>query len=167
MPIFTQRQQAAPKLARGVYTVQRGIGFLQAGDYDNALREFRKVTSSRHPKMSQLVKGVASFFIYNTVRFRKEQEKVRFGNSRLMGLRPGKRGDAWSDVDIAAVLVAPNNPFTTQFLTRFLGRTEEAIRFQRRYAFDRPLGSWAAESGSKYTRFTQNRLVSRKLGLSA
>jgi len=166
MPRFMNRQEA-PTLARGVYTVQRGIGFLQAGDYDSALREFRKVTASRHPKTSQLIKGVASFFVYNTVRFRKEQEKARFGNSRLMGLQPGNRGDAWSDVDIAAVLVAPNNPFTTQFLSRFLGRTEEAIRFQRRYAFARPLSSWTAETGSKYTRFTQNQLVARKLGVTA
>lgn len=166
MPRFMQREDA-PKLSRGVYTVQRGVGFLQAGDYDNALREFRKVTASRHPKTSQLIKGVASFFVYNTVRFRKEQEKARFGNSHLMGLQPGNRGDAWSDVDIAAVLVVSNNQFTTQFLARFLGRTGEAIRFQRRYAFDQPLGSWTAETGNKYTRFTQNQRVARKLGLRA
>jgi hypothetical protein len=82
-----------------------------------------------------------------------------------MILRAGNTGDAWSDVDIAMVLVAPTNRFTTRFLSRFLGRTEEAVRFQRRYVFNRPLQSWTGENGSRYTRFTQNQRVARRLGL--
>jgi hypothetical protein len=89
------------------------------------------------------------------------------GNARLMNLFPGNRGDAWSDVDIAMVLVAQNNRFTNRFLARFLGRTEEAIRFQRRYATSRPLRSWTSEKGTRYTRFTQNQRVARRLGLAA
>jgi hypothetical protein len=84
-----------------------------------------------------------------------------------MGLPPGNRKDAWSDVDIAAVLVAPNNVFTTNFLVRFLGRTGEAIRFQRRYVSDQLLASWLAETGNKYTRFTQAHTVARKVGIQA
>lgn len=165
MPRFTIRRQTTPQMARGVYTIRKGIGFLQAGDYDTALREFRSVAASRHPGTSRLVRSVANFYAYNTERVRKEARKVSFGNARLMGVRAGNARDAWSDVDIAAILVAPNNRFTAQFLARFLGRTEEAIRFQRRYAFSRPLPSWTSESGQKYTRFTQNRRVARKLGV--
>ena len=167
MPRFGNRKRQNVKLARGVFTIRRGIGFLQAGEYDNALREFRKVIGSRHHQTSQLVRGVASFYAYNTVRFRKEQEKIRRGNGHAMALPPGNTRDAWSDVDIAAVMVTPRNRFTSQFLVRFLGRTGEAIRFQRRYVSDNPLPSWTAETGNQYTRFTQACTVAEKMGITA
>jgi hypothetical protein len=152
-------------LARGVFTIRKGIGFLQAGDFESALRCFRSVAASRNPSTTRLVKSVANFYAYNTERFRKESKKATFGNANLMDAFAGNSGDAWSDVDIAAVLVAPTNQFTTRFLAQFLGRTEEAIRFQRRYAFGSPLSSWTSEKGNKYTRFTQTQRVVGELGV--
>ena len=165
MPRFTARSKRASTLTRGVFTIRKGIGFLQAGDYDGALREFRKVTASKKSETSRLVKGVASFYAYNNERFRKEAKKARIGNAHLINFAAVNSGDAWSDVDIAMVLIAPRNQFTVHFLSRFLGRTEEAIRFQRRYAFGSPLGSWTSENGRRYTRFTQNQKVAGRLGL--
>jgi hypothetical protein len=165
MPNFGFRRRTTPQVARGVVTIRKGTGFLQAGDFDAALREFRSVAASIHPGTTRLVKSIANGYAYHTERFRKESKKARIGNAHLMELVPGNRTDAWSDVDIAMVLVAPTNRFTTRFLARFLGRTEEAIRFQRRYAFGRPLSSWVSEKGDRYTRFTQNRLVAKRLGL--
>lgn len=164
MPRFFRRKNT-PGLARGVHTVRKGIGFLQAGEYDAALREFRSVAASRNPNTTRLVKSVANGYAYYTEIFRKEAKKARIGNAHLMDLVPGNNRDAWSDVDIAMVLVAPSNRFTTRFLAQFLGRTEEAIRFQRRYAFGRPLSSWRVESGTRYTRFTQTQKVAKRLGL--
>ena len=165
MPRFNILRRNTSSMARGVFTVRKGVGFLQAGDYDSALREFRNVSSSRHRDTSRLVKSIASGYAFHTERLRRESKKAKMGNARLMSLVPGNKGDAWSDVDIAMVLVAPNNHFTTHFLARFLGRTEEAIRFQRRYAFGQPLRSWTGENGQRYTRFTQNHRVARRLGL--
>jgi hypothetical protein len=164
MAIFTAKKRNK-KLARGVYTVRKGIGFLQAGDFESASREFRRVVASNSPKTSGLVRSVASFYAYNTARLRKESKKIHFGNAHLMEASAGNGGDAWSDVDIAAVLIAPTNHFTTRFLAQFLGRSEEAVRFQRRYAFGAPLPSWVDEKGNKYTRFTQTQRVSSKLGV--
>lgn len=164
MPRFIRRRNQ-PRLARGVFTVRKGIGFLQAGDFEAALREFRSVAASRNPNTTRLVKSVANGYAYYTEIFRKENKKMRIGNAHLMDLVPGNSRDAWSDVDIAMVLVAPNNRFTTRFLSQFLGRTEEAVRFQRRYAFGRPLSSWTSEKGNRYTRFTQTQKVAERLGL--
>ncbi len=164
MPRFIKRRRV-PTIARGVLTIQRGIGFLQARDFTNALREFRKVSSSRHPSSTRLVKSAANGYAYHTERLRKESKKARIGNAHLMDFVSGNSRDAWSDVDIAMVLIAPSSRFTVHFLSRFLGRTEEAIRFQRRYAFGRPLGSWTSENGRRYTRFTQNQKVASRLGL--
>lgn len=163
MPRFTRKPTI--KLARGVFTIRRGIGFLQAGDYDAALREFRKVAASRHPQTLRLVRSVANGYAYYTEILRKEAKKARIGNAHLMDLPAGNSGDAWSDVDIAMILVAPSNRFMNRFLASFLGRTEEAVRFQRRYVNGRPLVSWVSESGENYTRFTQAQLVAEKLGL--
>jgi len=164
MPRFTRTTRTAT-LARGVFTIRKGIGFLHAGQFDLALREFRRVAGSVNPKTTRTVKSVAAFYAYNTERFRKEGKKVTFGNANLMDFAAGNSGDAWSDVDIAAVLVAGSDRATTQLLAAFLGRSVEAVRFQRRYAFSAPLGSWTTERGSKYTRFTQNQRVVRELGL--
>jgi hypothetical protein len=165
MPTFGFRRNTGPQPARGVQTIRKGIGYLQVGDFDSALREFRSVAASRHPSTTRLVKSVANGYAYHTERFRKESKKVRFGNAHLMELVPGNNGDAWSDVDIAMVLVTPNNAFTTKFLARFLGRGEEAVRFQRRYAFEQPLPSWVSETGERYTRFTQTQRVAQRLGI--
>lgn len=164
MPRFGQDRNTLQR-TRGVHTIQRGIGFLQAGDYEAALREFRKVAASKNPRTRRLIKGVAGFYIYNTERARKESKKVQYGNSHLIDFRTNNSGNAWSDVDIAAILVAPSNHFTTRFLACFLGRSEEAIRFQRRYAFSSPLLSWRTENGKQYTRFTQNKRVADQLGM--
>jgi hypothetical protein len=166
MPRFNLKRRTTPKLAQGVFTIRRGIGFLQAGDFVSALKEFRKVAGSKKGDTTHLVKGVAAFYIYNTERLRKESKKALFGNGHLIEFTDVNSRNAWSDIDIAAVLVTPNNPFTNRFLASFLGRSEEAIRFQRRYTFSRPLSSWVAESGNKYTRFTQTREVARKLGVA-
>lgn len=166
MPDFSFRRRTVPDIARGVFTIQKGIEFLQINDFDKALREFRSVAVSRNPKTLRLIKSVASGYAFHTERLRRESKKAQMGNARLMSLMPGNKGDAWSDVDIAMVLIAPNNHFTTRFLSRFLGRTEEGIRFQRRYAFNRPLISWTSENGNRYTRFTQNQRVARRLGLT-
>jgi hypothetical protein len=165
MPRFTNRRPNTPKVARGVLTIRKGIGFLQAGDFNSAIRQFRSVSASRHPSTTRTVKSVANFYAYNTERYRKEFKKARLGNAHLMDVYAGNSGDAWSDVDIAAVLIAPTNQFTTRFLAQFLGRTEEAIRFQRRYAFGTPLSSWVSEKGNKYTRFTQTKRVVTELGV--
>lgn len=164
MPRFIRRRNQ-PRVARGVFTIRKGIGFLQAGDFEAALREFRSVAASRNPNTTRLVKSVANGYAYYTEIFRKEHKKARIGNAHLMDLVPGNSRDAWSDVDIAMVLVAPSNRFTTRFLAQFLGRTEEAIRFQRRYAFGSPLSSWTSEKGTRYTRFTQTQKVAQRLGL--
>lgn len=164
MVFFGLRKQNRQNLARGVFTIRKGIGFLQANDFETALAEFRRVAGSKNSKTSRLVKAVAAGYAYHTERFRKENEKTRYGNAHLLDLSyPANQGEAWSDVDIAMVLVAPTNSFTTQFLASFLGRTVEGIRFQRRYAFDIPLNSWSGEEGHNYTRFTQNQRVARQL----
>lgn len=166
MGIFGRRSNRNEQLARGVFTIRKGIGYVQAGDFDSALTEFRRVAASRNPNTSRLVKAVANGYAYHTERFRKETKKIRYGNANLLDLEyPENSGEAWSDVDIAMVLVAPNNNFTNRFLASFLGRSVEAIRFQRRYAFSAPLRSWTAEAGKNYTRFTQNQRVARELGL--
>lgn len=166
MPNFVNKNNTTGVvLARGVLTLRKGITLLQQGQFDAALREFRSVVSSKHPRTSRLVRSVADFYAYNTERLRKEAKKVQAGNANVMSFPQATRGDAWSDVDIAAVLVAPTNVFTSRFLSRFLGRSPEAVRFQRRYAFSNALGSWKQESGERYTRYTQNQQVAQKLGL--
>ena len=165
MSRFNIQRQATIAPARGVATIRKGLGFLQKSDYDNALREFRNVAASHHPKMLRLVKSAANGYAFHTERLRRESKKLKIGNARIMNLVPGNKGDAWSDVDIAMILVAPYTPFTADFLASFLGRTVEGIRFQRRYAFGDPLTSWVGEKGTRYTRFTQNQRVAHRLGL--
>ncbi len=166
MPRFINKRDNKKRgPARGIYTIRKGIGQVEMGKYELALRKFRSVASSRHPKTTRLVKSVASGYTYHTERLLREGKKASRGNAHLMSLHPGNSGDAWSDVDIAMVLVAPKCGFTTRFLAHFLGRTEEAIRFQRRYASGRLLGSWSSERGNRYTRFTQNQKVAGRLGV--
>ncbi len=165
MSRFNKRR--ATPLARGVFTIKKGVALLQEGNFDGALRQFRSVAASNSTKTTRLVKGVAAFYCYNTERIRKESKKARIGNGHLIDFTAVNGRNAWSDVDIAAVLVAPTSPFANKFLAAVLGRTEEAIRFQRRYTFDSPLNSWTSEKGTKYTRFTQTRKVASALGISS
>jgi len=165
MSLIFRNRKNKPALARGVYTVQQGVKHLNAGNYEDALSHFRSVSASRNPQTSRLIRSVASFYAYNTERLRKEAKKANFGNAHLMEFPTVSARDAWSDVDIAAVLIAPQDPNISRLLCRFLGRSREAIRFQRRYVFATPLQSWRAESGRRYTRFTQAQKVARELGL--
>lgn len=151
--------------ARGVFTIRRGIGFLEAGDYRRAVAAFQSISGSSSRRIHPLVKAAASFYAYNAERLREESEKDDFGNANKLGREDRNRGRGWSDVDIAAVIVAPRSPFTTRFLSTFLDRSAEAIRFQRRYVFGYSLPSWDGETGEQYTRATQARKVARKLGL--
>lgn len=164
MPLF-QNKKNTYQLARGVFTIKRGVSYLEVGNFDSALREFRRVAASKNPNTNRLVRSVAAFYAYNTERARKESKKARFGNSNLIKFSPVNSGLAWSDVDIAAVLIADQTPFMDLFLCAFLGRTHEAIRFQRRYVLGTPLLSWVAENGRYYTRYTQAQRVARELGL--
>lgn len=167
MSIFGFGRKSTPAYPRGVVSIRKGIGFLQAGDFNSALIEFRRVAASKNPKTSRLVKAAAYGYAYHTERLRKETKKLKYGNAHLLDLsKPSNAGEAWSDVDIAMILIAPNNSFTTHFLAAFLGRSVEAIRFQRRYMSQNPLPSWSEENGQHYTRFTQNRRVARQLGLA-
>ncbi len=165
MPRLSIYKKRTSNLSKGIFTVRKGLEFLQTSNLEAALREFRKVAGSKSPKTSRLIKSVANFYAYNTERLRKESKKARFGNAHLIDFNSVNSGEAWSDVDIAAILVAPNVRFVNLFLSSFLGRTEEAVRFQRRYASPMPLSSWTAEDGKKYTRFTQNQRVAKELGL--
>ena len=165
MSIFGFNRTSQATVARGVHTVRKGIAFLQVSEFDNALREFRSVSASRNPKTTRLVRSVAEFYAYNTEVLRKEVKKQAFGNANLIEIVPGNARNAWSDVDIAAVLIAPATPGTTAILAGTLGRTPEAIRFQRRYATEQPLQSWEDETGARYTRYTQTRRVAQRLGL--
>jgi len=165
MSIFSFNRTSQATVARGVRTIRKGIAFLQVAEFDNALREFRSVSASRNPKTTRLVRSVAEFYAYNTEVLRKEVKKQAFGNANLIEVVPGNSRNAWSDVDIAAVLVTPATPDTNLILAGALGRTPEALRFQRRYATAQPLQSWEDETGERYTRYTQTRRVAARLGL--
>ena len=101
----------------------------------------------------------------NAAKYRREWKKKRYGNARLFWYDDANNGKAWSDVEIAAVLLTPNTRKLNDYLVKFLGRSSEAVRFQRRYAHGRPLKSWRAESGERYTRYTQTNYVKNKLGV--
>lgn len=114
---------------------------------------------------TNLQRDVAALMMVETAKYRREQKKKRLGNANLFIYDPeDNSGRAWSDVEIAVVLLAPRTRKVTAFLNRFLRRNNEAIRFQRRYAFGRPLTSWSQESGERYTRYTQSLKVKSRLG---
>ena len=161
--IFGRRQEDS--LPNGIFTIRKGLNHLYDGDYETAIATFRKVAASRNPRTSRLVKSVANFYAYNADRLREEAKKNTYGNARRLSFRPAYSRDAWSDVDIAAILVAPLEGIPSSFLAKLLGRSPEAVRFQRRYAFKTPLPSWQSERGDRYTRYTQTRTVAKKIGL--
>jgi len=142
---------------------RRGLNLLEDGKFQAAIKKFTKASSARG---TDLQRAVATMFAYETAKYRREWKKRNFGNAHLFAYDIyGNNGKAWSDVDIAAILLAPNNRKMNELLAKFLGRNFEAIRFQRRYAYGQPLISWHNESGERYTRYTQTKAVKNRLGL--
>jgi len=144
--------------------IDKGLAYMQQGLYKAAIKYFEAAIRSRDG--SNLERDVAAWWMVNAVKYRKEWKKKKYGNAHLFDWTDiDHSGKAWSDVDIAAVLLTPATPKMNRYLSDFLGRSTEAIRFQRRYANGRPLGSWKAESGRRYTRFTQTKHVKSRLGV--
>jgi hypothetical protein len=145
--------------------IRKGLVLLETGKFQSAIKKFTDASSEK--KGTDLQRAVASFFAYETAKYRREWKKRSlFRNANLFAYFESENaGKAWSDVDIGAVLVSPDTEKMDKFLTRFLGRNRQAVKFQRRYANGRPLGSWLSESGKYYTRYRQNLAVKNRLGL--
>ena len=142
---------------------RKGLDYLDRGQFKSAIKRFVKASSSS--KGTDLQRAIANMFAYETAKYRREWMKKNFGNANLFVYRGDENaGKAWSDVDIGAVLMSPNTDMVNNFLTKFLGRSLESIRFQRRYAYGQPLMSWTQESGERYTRYTQTKSVADRLG---
>lgn len=142
--------------------LMRGLKYMESGKFKAALKNFEAAVRSRDG--SNLERDAAAWWMVNVAKYRREWKKRRYGNAHLYFYDPEENnGKAWSDVEIAAVLLTPNTKKLNNYLTRFLGRSLEAVRFQRRYAHGRPLVSWRAESGERYTRYTQTQHVMRRL----
>lgn len=140
-----------------------GLNYLKAGKFQSAIKKFGVASSEEG---TNLQRAVANMFAYEIAKYRREWKKRRYGNANLFAyFTEENTGKAWSDVDIAAVLLTPDTPRMNNFLSKFLGRNFEAIKFQRRYAYGQPLMSWLNESGKRYTRYTQTIAVSNRLGL--
>lgn len=143
--------------------VERGLDYLANGKFKAAIKNFESAVRSGDG--TNLQRDVAAFYMLNTAKYRREWKKRRYGNANLFNYDDeDNSGKAWSDVDIAAVLVTPSTPKINDYLSKFLGRNLEAIKFQRRYAYGRPLKSWIEESGRRYTRYTQTKNVQSRLG---
>jgi len=141
----------------------RGLNYLSRGQFKAAIKNFEAAVRSGDG--TNLQRDVAAFYMVNTAKYRREWKKRRYGNANLFWYDPeDNSGRAWSDVDIAAVLLTPNTKKMNDYLSKFLGRNLNAISFQRRYAYGRPLASWRNESGKRYTRYTQTKNVYRRLG---
>lgn len=139
-----------------------GLNYLSKSKVKAALRKFEEAVKIGDG--SNLERDVAAFFMLNAARYRREIKKLRvYKNAHVMDFNTWNAWNAWSDVDIAAVLVSPDNSTVNRYLEKFLGRSTEAIRFQRRYASGQPLESWKRENGKRYTRFTQTNFVKDKL----
>jgi len=143
--------------------LNRGFNYLQQGKFKAAIKNFE--TAVRTGDGTNLERDVAAWWMVNVAKYRREWKKRRFGNAHLFLYDDENNGKAWSDIEIASVLLTPNTPKLNAYLTKFLGRSPEAIRFQRRYAHGRPLTSWRSESGERYTRYTQTNYVKNKLGV--
>lgn len=142
--------------------LMRGLKYMESGKFKAALKNFESAVRSRDG--SNLERDAAAWWMVNVAKYRREWKKRRYGNAHLYFYDPEENnGKAWSDVEIAAVLLTPSTKKLNNYLTRFLGRSLEAVRFQRRYAHGRPLVSWRAESGERYTRYTQTQHVMRRL----
>jgi len=142
---------------------ETGLSYLSRGQLKAAIKNFEAAVVSGDG--TNLQRDVSALFMVNTAKYRREWKKRRFGNAHLFWYDPeDNSGRAWSDVDIAAVLLTPNTSKMNDYLSKFIGRNLEAIRFQRRYAYGRPLTSWRGESGERYTRYTQTKNVQNRLG---
>jgi len=143
---------------------EKGLKYLEKGKFQSAIKNFVKASSE--DKGTDLQRAVASFFAYEVAKYRREWRKRNFGNANLFHYDMDENtGKAWSDVDIAAVLIASDTRKMTNYLSKFLGRNMNAISFQRRYANGRTLKSWMGETGVHYTRYTQTTAVKNRLGL--
>ena len=150
-------------MSRTMLKLEKGLNYLSRGQFKAAIKNFEAAVRSGDG--TNLQRDVAAFYMLNTAKYRREWKKRRYGNAHLFWYdTEDNTGKAWSDVDIAAVLVTPNTPKMNDYLEKFLGRNSEAIKFQRRYAYGRPLRSWRAESGERYTRYTQTKNVQSRLG---
>jgi len=150
-------------MSKVLVKTQKGIRYLEAGKFKAAIKNFEAAV--RAGDGTNLQRDVAAFFMVESAKYRREWKKRRFGNANLYWYNMEDNvGKAWSDVDIAAVLLTPDTRKMNTYLSKFLGRNLEAIRFQRRYAYGRPLSSWRSESGRRYTRYTQTKNVQGRLG---
>lgn len=143
--------------------LEKGLSYMAQGKFKAAIKNFEAAVRSKDG--SNLERDSAAWWMVNTAKYRREWKKKRYGNANLFWYGDDNNGQAWSDVEIAAVLITPDTRKMNTYLAKFLGRSFEAIRFQRRYANGRPLKSWKAESGDRYTRFTQTQHVKSRLGV--
>jgi len=143
--------------------LEKGLSYMAKGLFKAAIKNFEAAVRSKDG--SNLERDASAWWMVNTAKYRREWKKKRYGNANLFWYNDENTGKAWSDVEIAAVLITPDDGKMNGYLAKFLGRSPEAVRFQRRYANGRPLGSWKAESGERYTRFTQTRHVKSRLGV--
>ena len=150
-------------MSRTMEKLERGLAYLSRGKFKAAIKNFESAVRSGDG--TNLQRDAAAFYMVNTAKYRREWKKRRYGNANLFLYdTEDNSGKAWSDVDIAAVLITPDSYKMNTYLSKFLGRNLEAIRFQRRYAYGRPLKSWRGESGERYTRYTQTVNVKGRLG---
>lgn len=150
-------------MSKTMEKLEKGLAYLSRGKFKAAIKNFEAAVRSGDG--TNLQRDVAAFYMFSTAKYRREWKKKRYGNANLFWYDPDDNsGRAWSDVDIAAVLITPNSSKMNTYLSKFLGRNLEAIRFQRRYAYGRPLTSWRSESGKRYTRYTQTVNVKDRLG---
>jgi len=143
--------------------LEKGFNYMEQSKFKAAIKNFEAAVRSGDG--SNLERDTAAWWMVNAAKYRREWKKRKHGNAHLFWYDEDNNGKAWSDVDISAVLLTPNTNKMNNYLAKFLGRGLEAIRFQRRYANGRPLKSWTAESGGRYTRFTQTRYVKDRLGV--
>lgn len=143
--------------------LEKGLAYMATGKFKAAIKNFEAAVRSKDG--SNLEHDASAWWMFNTAKYRREWKKKRYGNANLFWYTDDNNGQAWSDVEIAAVLITPDDRKMNTYLAKFLGRSPEAIRFQRRYANGRPLKSWVTESGERYTRFTQTQHVKSRLGV--
>ncbi len=142
--------------------LQKGLEYLAQGKFKAALKYLELAVRA---KGSNLEHDAAAWWMVNVAKYRREWKKRKYGNANLYYYEDAHTGKAWSDLEIAAVLLAPNTKVMNKYLVRFLGRSPESIRFQYRYAHGRALSSWLSESGERYTRYTQTMKVKNRLGV--
>ena len=143
--------------------LEKGLAYMATGKFKAAIKNFESAVRSKDG--SNLEHDASAWWMVNAAKYRREWKKKRYGNANLFWYTDDNNGQAWSDVEIAAVLITPDDKKMNTYLAKFLGRSSEAIRFQRRYANGRPLKSWITESGERYTRFTQTQHVKSRLGV--